>query len=155
MARKDELYVRKIRSGTVIDHIAAGHAFDVLRILRIDGKDGHVVSVVMNVPSKTIGSKDIVKIDSRELDAMEVDRIALIAPKATINIVRDFEVVEKNAVKLPDIIKGTVKCNNPSCISNAKEPIEPTFLVEKTDPLTIKCRYCSRTMEKSDVLKQF
>ena len=150
-----ELYVKKIRNGTVIDHISGGNALNVLRILDISGKEGHVVSVVMNVPSEKLGKKDIVKIDSRELRPDEVDKIALVAPKATINIIRDYDVVEKKKVKLPMVIKGIVKCDNPSCISNAKEPVDSMFHTEEIDPLKIRCHFCGRIMEMTDVLKQF
>ena len=150
-----DLYVKKIRNGSVIDHISAGHALDVLKILGIDGGGGHIVSVAMNVPSKAASKKDIVKVENRELKPGEVDKIALIAPSATINIIRDYEVVEKTRVKLPESIRGIVRCANPACVSNAGEPVEPKFLVERQDPLRLRCFYCVRIMEKEDVLKQF
>ncbi len=150
-----ELYVKKIRDGTVIDHISAGYALDVLKILGIDGRGGHVVSVAMNVTSKQQPKKDIVKVENRELKQDEVDKIALIAPGATINIIRDYEVAEKTRVKLPKTIGGIVRCANPSCVSNAGEPVAPRFMVEKEDPLRLRCYYCARFMEKPDVLKQF
>jgi len=155
MPSKMELYVKKIRSGTVIDHVSGGNALNVLRILNIPGKEDHVVSVVMNVPSKKFGKKDIVKIESRELRPDEVDKIALIAPKATINIIRDYDVVEKKKVKLPMVIKGIVRCDNPSCISNAREPVDPMFHTEDVDRLKIRCHFCGRIMEMSEILKQF
>lgn len=150
-----DLYVKKIRNGTVIDHISSGHALDVLKILRIGGGEGDIVSVAMNVPSKTSSKKDIVKVENHELKPGEVDKIALIAPNATINIIRDYEVAEKTRVKLPESIRGMVKCANPACVSNAGEPVEPKFMVERQDPLRLRCFYCSRIMERSDVLKQF
>lgn len=150
-----ELYVKKIRNGTVIDHISSGHALDVLKILGIRGGEGDIVSVAMNVPSKTATKKDIVKVENREMKPGEADKIALIAPNATINIIRDYEVVDKTHVKLPEFIRGIVKCANPACVSNAGEPVEPKFMVERQDPLRLRCFYCSRIMEKSDVLEQF
>src|SRR5438093_211675 len=117
--------------------------------------EGDIVSVAMNVPSKTASKKDIVKVENRELKPGEVDKIALIAPGATINIIRDYEVAEKTRVKLPDSIRGIVKCANPACVSNAGEPVEPKFMVERQDPLRLRCFYFSRIMEKPDVLKQF
>src|SRR5438552_8815886 len=143
-----------MRNGTVIDHISAGHAIDDVKILRIGRGEGDIVSVAMNVPSKTASKKDIVKVENRELKPGEVDKIALIAPGATINIIRDYEVAEKARVKLPDVIKGIIRCANPSCVSNAGEPVEPRFTVERTDPLKMRCYYCARIMEKQDVLKQ-
>jgi len=155
LSRREELYVKKIRDGTVIDHIAPGHALDVLRILGIDGKEGVVVSIAMNVFSKKFGKKDIVKIEGRELAPKELDKIALIAPSATINIVHDFSVAKKEKVSLPNVIAGIVRCANPACVSNAKEPVEPTFKVESSEPLRLRCHFCGRTMEKSDILRQF
>jgi len=142
-----ELKIPLIKNGTVIDHIPPGNAVKVLRILRIPSKDSSTVSVAMNVKSK-IGKKDIVKIENRELDPNEVDKIALIAPKATINIIRDYEVAEKHRVKLPDEIVGIVKCSNPNCVSNkTNEPVKNRFKVIKKDPLRIKCYYCEREPE--------
>jgi aspartate carbamoyltransferase regulatory subunit len=149
------LWVSKIKNGTVIDHILRGHALDVVKILGITGRTGGVVTVAMNIPSKKLGAKDMVKVEGRELKAEEVDKIALLAPHATINIIRDYEAVEKQRVKLPSVIRGIVKCANPACVSNSDEPIQPTFYVERQEPLRLKCHYCGYIMEKQDVLKQF
>ena len=155
MSRRDELYVKKIKEGTVIDHIAPGHALDVLRILNIDGKEGVIVSIAMNVSSKRLGKKDIVKIEERQLAPEELDMIALIAPTATINIIQDYGVTKKEKVHLPETIAGILKCANPACVSNAREPVTPTFSVESSRALRLRCRFCGRTMEKDDVLGQF
>lgn len=141
-----KLKITPIKNGTVIDHITPGLAVKVLRILKIPESTSSVVSVAINVKSK-IGKKDIVKIENRELDTREVDKIALIAPKATINIIRDFEVVDKHRVKLPDEIIGIVKCSNPTCISNAREPVKSRFQLVSDDPPIIKCYYCEREPE--------
>ena len=155
MSRKT-LRVSKIRNGTVIDHIRRGRAMDVVKILGIDGRSGGVVTVAMNVPSKTLEVKDIVKIEGRELKPEEVDRIALIAPHATINIIRNYKVAEKQKVKLPNVIYGIVKCTKPSCISNnEKEPVKPIFYVENEEPLRLRCHYCGNIMEEQDLLQHF
>jgi aspartate carbamoyltransferase regulatory subunit len=143
---KKELKVPRIKDGTVIDHITAGNAVKVLHILGIPKGTSSVVSVAMNVKSK-LGKKDIVKVENRELDPHEVDKIALIAPKATINFIRDYEVVKKYKVKLSDEIIGIVACSNPTCISNAKEPVKSRFKVITKDPPRIKCYYCEREPE--------
>jgi aspartate carbamoyltransferase regulatory subunit len=155
LTETEELRVKKIKEGTVIDHISAGNALTVLNILGITNHTGQVVSVAINVPSSKIGRKDIVKIEGRELNADEVDKIALIAPQATINIIRDFNVIEKQQVKLPKFIREILKCANPTCVSNSREPVEPAFSVENEDPLVLRCHYCGRIMEKQDILKQF
>jgi len=152
---KKTLRVSKIKDGTVIDHITGGHALDVIKILGITGSVNGVVTVAMNVPSKTLDLKDMVKIEGRELKSEEVDKIALLAPHATINIVRNYKVAEKQRVKLPNIIRGIVKCANPACISNSKEPVQPTFYVDSEEPLRLRCHYCGHVMEKRNILKQF
>ena len=141
-----ELKVTPIKDGTVIDHITPGHALKVLHVLKIPESTSSVVSVLMNVNGKK-GKKDIVKIENRELDPKELDKIALIAPKATINIIRDYEVIKKHIVELPNEVVGLTKCSNPTCISNAREPVESRFHVVGRDPLRIKCYYCEREPE--------
>jgi len=152
---KKTLRVSKIKEGTVIDHITGGHALDVVKILGITGRTTAVVTIAMNVPSKKLKAKDMVKIEGRKLDAAEVDRIALLAPHATINIIHNYKVVEKQRVKLPEAIRGIVKCANPSCVSNSNEPVQSKFYVEKEEPLRLKCHYCGHVMEKQDILQQF
>ncbi len=142
-----EMRVRRIEHGTVIDHITAGQALNVLRILGVSGTTCAVVSVAMNVPSGAIGSKDIVKVEDRELKEEEVDRISLIAPNATINIIRDFEVIEKYRVDLPEKLVGVVKCANPNCISNTNEPVISRFIVNKK-PVELRCIYCDHVISE-------
>jgi aspartate carbamoyltransferase regulatory subunit len=141
-----ELKVTPIKDGTVIDHITPGHALKVLHVLKIPESSSSVVSILMNVNGKK-GKKDIVKIENRELDPKELDKIALIAPKATINIIREYDVVKKHMVELPNEVIGIAKCSNPTCISNAHEPVQSRFLVVTKDPLRIKCYYCDREPE--------
>ncbi len=150
-----EVRVSKIKDGTVIDHISGGYALEVVRILGLTGHEKQVVTIAINVPSKQMQRKDIVKIEGRALSPQEVNRIALIAPEATINIVHNFKVVEKIEVKLPRVIEDIVKCNNPACISNANEPVTPKFRVESTDPVLLRCYYCGFVLEKADLLRQF
>jgi len=142
-----ELKVKRIESGTVIDHIPPGQALNVLKILGIGGGSDAVVSMVMNVEScKGPGRKDIVKIENRELAPSELDQIALIAPDATVNIIRDYTVVEKHKVVLPKMAVGVLRCANPNCISNTSEPIASEFVVESTHPVVVRCVYCERKL---------
>lgn len=149
------LHVSKIKEGTVIDHITNGHALDVVKILGIKGKGSKVVTIAINVPSKRFNRKDIIKIEGREFDTQEVHKIALLAPHATINIIRDYEAEEKQRVKLPNVVDNIIKCANPACVSNSNEPVSTKFYVDRRDPLLLKCHYCGRIMEKNDVLQQF
>jgi aspartate carbamoyltransferase regulatory subunit len=139
-----ELRVKPIKNGTVIDHIAGGQALNVLKILGISGITDATVSVVMNVESGKLSKKDIVKVEDRELKEEEVNRIALIAPDATINIIRNFNVIEKHHVDLPDLIIGVVRCQNPSCISNTEEPIKSRMRVKLKNPVILRCVYCEQ-----------
>ncbi|MEF8789209.1 MAG: aspartate carbamoyltransferase regulatory subunit [Haloarculaceae archaeon] len=142
-----ELRVSKIRDGTVIDHIAAGQALNVLAILGIDGSGGETVSVGMNVPSDRLGRKDIVKVEGRELSQEEVDVLSLIAPAASINIVRGFEVVEKSRVERPEVVTGVLSCPNANCISTQGEPVESRFDVLDDG---VRCAYCD-TIVREDI----
>ncbi len=149
-----ELKVSKIKDGTVIDHVTAGVALIVLEMLGITGREGTVATLSMNVPSKKKGKKDIVKIESRILDRKEINQIALISPNATINEIKDFNVVNKFQVKLPDIVTGFPKCINPKCITNAREPQKQTYFVKSIEPLRIRCKYCNTDMDQNDVINQ-
>lgn len=143
-----EFKVTPIKNGTVIDHITCNTALKVLSILGMtEGGVNSTVSVLMHVRSEKAGWKDVLKIEDRELDAKEVDKIALIAPFATINIIRNYNVAEKHRVKLPDIVVGIVKCANLNCITNLQEPVESKFEVISKDPPKLKCWYCERELE--------
>lgn len=142
-----ELRVSKIRNGTVIDHVAGGQALNVLSILGIDGSGGEGVSVVMNVPSGKVGRKDVVKVEDRELSQSEVDVLSLIAPMATINIIRDYDVADKLRVDRPEQVVGVVECPNANCITNAGEPVESRFDVVDDG---VRCTYCG-SIVRSDI----
>ncbi|HEQ79052.1 MAG TPA: aspartate carbamoyltransferase regulatory subunit, partial [Euryarchaeota archaeon] len=132
-----EIRVRPISNGTVIDHITNGNALRVLKILGITGPPlESTVSVVMHVKSEAMGFKDLLKLEDKELKKDEVDKIALISPQATINIIRDETVVSKRNVELPERVVGIVRCSNPNCITNKlndmtkfREPVPPEFTV--------------------------
>jgi aspartate carbamoyltransferase regulatory subunit len=143
-----ELRVSKIRDGTVIDHVTAGQALNVLAILGIDGSGGESVSIGMNVPSGKVGQKDVVKVEGRELSQSEVDVLSLIAPEATINIIRDFDVVEKNRVEQTDTVRGILVCPNHNCITNADEPVRTEFEVLDDG---VRCTYCDTIIREHDV----
>lgn len=142
-----ELRVTPIKNGTVIDHIPAGMALKVLKILGIGDHVTSTVTVAMHVPSRAMGWKDIVKVEDRELGAREIDKIALIAPTATVNVIRNYSVAEKRRVALPERAVGILRCGNPNCISNAREPVDSEFLVRAKTPLRVVCKYCDRELE--------
>lgn len=136
------LKAQKIGHGTVIDHIDAGDAWKVVQLLGLAESKG-TVFLLSNIDSKTYGKKDIVKIENREICKDEVDKIALVAPHATVNIIRDYEVKKKFSVAIPDVIEGILRCTNPNCVTN-KEPVAGRFVVQNKNPLTIRCYFCER-----------
>jgi aspartate carbamoyltransferase regulatory subunit len=148
---KKELVISKIEYGTVIDHINAGKALLVLRILGIKPGSGEMVTMAMNVPSKKMGKKDIVKVAGKFISEEELNKIALIAPKATINLIENYEIKKKFKVTLPKFIEGILRCPNRNCITNSREPITPKFYVYlRDDSVVAKCYYCNKVIKGVD-----
>ncbi len=146
------LKISKIKDGTVIDHITAGKSLKVLSILKIDEKSINSVSIGVRVPSSKFGLKDVIKIENRNLEKFEVDKISLIAPEASISIVKDYEVTQKYTVELPSRIVGIVKCHNANCITNVKEPVSSEFTLVSKKPLVIRCNFCERNMSEREIM---
>ena len=146
---KHELKISAIEEGTVIDHIPTDAIFKVAEILSLDKHTG-VVSIATNLQSKRIGKKGIIKVGGKSLTQEEVNKIAVVAPDATVNIIKNFNVKEKIKVKAPDVVENVIRCSNPVCITN-NEQIATKFYVVKKDPLKVKCHYCERIMAKEDI----
>lgn len=154
--KKSELKIKAIENGTVIDHITANRALQILNILNLPNAETKNVTIAMNVSSKEIGRKDILKIENRELDSQEINQIALIAPKATINIIRDYKPVKKDKIIIPHVINGIINCTNSKCITNnVNEPITPKFTVINEYPPVVRCHYCEKLIKAEDIEKQF
>lgn len=149
----EQLLVRRIKDGTVIDHIDAGKALIVLRALGIKD-EGNVITIAMNVPSDKLGKKDIIKIENRFLLAEETNKLALLAPHATINIVENYNVKEKRNVELPDRFIDMIRCINPNCITNSSENISSIIDVVDKSNRRLRCRYCRRIIDISEILYQ-
>jgi len=145
---ENEGKIRKIENGTVIDHIKAGSAFKVLKILGIDENYKDPVMVLTNAKSKILGKKDIVKLENRFIDKKETDKISLISENTTINIIKNGIVTEKYSVEIPKVIDNILICPNVDCITN-HESIPTKFYLVKNEPLTIKCHYCERVFSES------
>lgn len=147
----EELKVSKIKNGTVIDHITAGMAPSVLRILGITTGCPDTVIVAMNVKSHQIGFKDMVKVENRVLAPETVKKIALVAPHATVNIIKDYKVAQKFKVELPSELIGVVRCPNRHCITHSNEHVSSYFAVENKDPLALRCHYCEVLVDGASV----
>lgn len=142
---KRELVVSAIENGTVIDHIPAGEVYKVVKILNLDMYEDEVL-IGTNLSSKKYGKKGIIKVKNKFFAETEVNKVALIAPNATLIIIKDYEVVEKRHLSIPDTIKQIVKCINPNCITNIEDNIETNFRVVDNEPLKLQCHYCEKTM---------
>lgn len=150
---KKELAVAALKDGSVIDHIPSHSLFKAARILGLEELKSPV-TIGNNLPSKRLGAKGIIKVADVEFPEKVINRIAIIAPSARVNIIRDFEVVEKRQVQLPEKVVGLIKCDNPKCITN-NEPMSTVFHVvdreEATETVTLRCHYCNHTVDNHHV----
>jgi aspartate carbamoyltransferase regulatory subunit len=142
MDKNKELKVSAIKNGTVIDHIPANQLFRVISILGLN-KISNQITFGTNLESRQLGHKAIIKVSEMFFEDNEINKIALVAPLAKLNIIRDYEVVEKREVEIPDTVVGIVKCFNPKCITNNEE-ITTLFTVEDKDNVSLKCHYCEK-----------
>ena len=152
MSDTRQLLVRRIKDGTVIDHIESGKALLVLRTLDITGKEGNVITVALNVPSSKHNKKDIIKVENRFLEENETNKLALIAPHATINIIKDYKLIEKRKIQLPDSITGVFKCTNLKCVTNSDEYIKPVINIIDKEKVILRCKYCFRTLTINELV---
>lgn len=145
--QESELIVRRIQEGTVIDHIDEGKGLQVLNALGINGKDGSLITIALNVPSGKYKKKDIIKVENKFLHDDDTNKLAVIAPKATVNIIKNYKLVEKRRVSLPNEIDRIFRCSNPDCITNSTEHIESVMDVIDKEGRVLKCRYCGRILD--------
>jgi len=141
MEQIKQIKVNAIKNGTVIDHITAGRVQKVLEIVNLDSPE--TVMIGMNLQSNKIGKKDIIKIENKVLSQDEVNSIALIAPNATLIIIKDFEVVSKDYLELPEKISNLIVCPNPKCITN-EEIMKSEFRLTEDTPPQVRCSYCEK-----------
>lgn len=143
---KKQLLVSAIESGTVIDHIPASTLFKVIKILRLD-KIRNQITFGTNLDSKTDGKKAIIKIAGKFFQDDDINRIALVAPNAKLNIIQDYKVIEKRVVEVPETIIAIAKCMNPKCITNF-EKVTTRFRVVSKKPVALKCQYCEKITDQ-------
>ena len=152
MSESSQLLVRRIRNGTVIDHIESPRALLVLNILNITGQEGNVITVALNVPSIKHGKKDIIKVENKFLEKKETDKLALIAPNATINIIKNYTLSEKRRIQLPDNIIGFFKCPNLRCITNTEEGLKSKIEIIDKKSILLRCQYCARSITTNELI---
>ena len=148
---QSDLMVRRIKEGTVIDHIDEGKGLQVLNALQIDGRDGGMITIALNVPSGKFKKKDIIKVENKFLKDDDTNKLAVIAPKATINMIKEYKLVEKRRVSLPNEIERIFRCSNPDCITNSTEHIESVMDVINKQGMVLKCRYCARVLDVNEL----
>lgn len=147
-----KLEVTAIENGTVIDHIPADKMFSIINILELEKQSDNTMTFGTNFPSKRLGKKAIIKLAGRYPADSEINKIAIVAPEACVNTIKNFKVVDKRVVKVPDSIEGFVKCANPKCITN-NERVETKFrVVSKDGKISMICRYCEKSTKLSEAV---
>jgi aspartate carbamoyltransferase regulatory subunit len=142
--------VYAIKDGTVIDHIPSGKGLEVINLLGI-ANDQDTVTLGMHFNSKRNKKKDVVKVEKRELTPEEVNRLAIVAPTATINIIRDFKVAKKIPIRIPNEINGIIKCGNPNCVTNHDPIVVTKFQLASEKPIKLYCFFCERTFDLDEI----
>lgn len=150
MKEEKQLKVSAIKNGTVIDHIPAKDLFKVISILGLDHIDNQI-TFGTNLESKKLGSKAIIKISDKYFAGDEINKIALVAPEAKLNFIKDYKVVEKQVVEVPDTISGIAKCVNPKCITNV-ENVKTKFQIVSKKEVSLKCHYCEKITDKEHMV---
>ncbi len=144
------LKVQPIRNGTVIDHISAGRGRKILDVLEL-GNSGTTISLLINVQSKKQKRKDIIKVEDRELDENEIEKLALLSPNARVNIIRNYAVANKKKVEIPEFISDIVQCPNENCICNNERGATSNFNLIDQKAIQIQCTYCGRKLEEESI----
>ena len=146
---KKELIVTALENGTVIDHIPASKLFKIVSILGLDRVDNRV-TIGNNLESKRMGHKGVIKVADRFFQPEEISKIALLAPSARINIIRNYEVVQKNDLQLPDQVSDLLQCPNPMCVTN-RQPVASRFDLIDRQRCLLRCHYCERTLPLAEI----
>ena len=146
---KQALQVAALKNGTVIDHIPSDKLFTVVNLLGLQNSDSNM-TIGNNLESKKLGKKGIIKVADRFFTDEEISRLSVVSPNVKLNIIRDYEVVEKKQVIMPEELKGIVKCNNPKCITN-NEPMTTIFHVIDKESGILKCHYCEKEQNKETI----
>lgn len=149
MKEEKKLQVSAIKDGTVIDHIPAKNLFKVIKILKLVELTDPV-TFGSNLDSEKLGKKAIIKMSNKYFDDEDINKLILVAPEASLNIIKDYVVVEKKQVKVPEKIMGIAKCVNPKCITN-NEAVLTKFKVLYTKNVDLKCMYCEKITDQDHI----
>ncbi len=149
MIQNKILNVSALENGTVIDHIPSENLFKVIGILGLD-KIPNMITFGANLDSKKLGKKAIIKVSEVFFKDNEINKISLVAPHASLNIIKNYEVIEKSEVTIPEEIVGIVKCINPQCVTN-NEPVTTRFFVQNKQTVALKCHYCEKITSQAEL----
>jgi len=149
---KKTLSVSAIINGTVIDHITAGQALNIVKILNLTNHN-KVITVGINLVSKDMRHKDLIKIAEKEITTDEVNSFAFLAPKATINIIRNYRVVKKYKANIPELVHRIIVCPNPQCISNNEQMESAFYILQKNGSIKLQCKYCEKIFWREEIKK--
>ena len=147
---KQALQVAALKNGTVIDHIPSDKLFTVVALLGLQDSDSNI-TIGNNFESKKLGKKGIIKVADRFFTDEEISRLSVVAPNVKLNIIRDYEVVEKKQVLMPQELRGIVKCANPKCITN-NQNVRTKFDVVGSSPIVLKCHYCEKLTDQEHIV---
>ena len=148
--KRTELQVAALENGSALDHIPPEQLFKVAQLLGLEQMD-HRITIGNNLKSAKMGRKGVIKIADKFFEEDEINRIAVVAPNVVLNTIRDYEVVDKRRVELPDELTDIIRCNNPKCITN-NEPMKSHFYVTDKAAGTVKCRYCEHKINRDEIV---
>ncbi len=151
MEKLKKMKVSAIKNGTVIDHISAKDLFKIVEILNLEKVD-NPITFGTNLESKKLGKKGVIKISDKFFLDKEIDKIAIISPKARLNLIRDYKVFGKKDLKIPNEIHGIVKCVNPKCITNFEKITQKFEVLKESEKVSLKCKYCGKITGKKNIV---
>lgn len=147
-----KLSVSAIKNGTVIDHITAGQALNIVKILNLSDHN-KVVTVGINLPSKNMRHKDLIKVAEKEITPEEVTGFAFLAPHATVNIIKNYKVEKKFKADIPELVHRIIVCPNPQCISNNEQMESAFYILQKNGSIKLQCKYCEKIFWREEIKK--
>lgn len=147
--QQKELLVSAIKNGTVIDHISSGQALKIVSILKLSAHK-KLVTIGLNLPSKALKYKDLIKVEGKEMTPEEANQVAIVAPLASVNIIRNYKIVKKFNVELPKVVEHFAACPNPKCITN-HEQVGSVFYVKQNGVVQLHCKYCEKIFKQEEI----
>lgn len=152
MTKENKLLVAAIKNGTVIDHITAGQALKIIRLLNLPEHEKRV-TVGLNLPSRVMGKKDLIKVEGKELAREDINRVAIFSPQSTINIIKDYKIVKKFRAEIPETIEYVVVCPNPKCVTNNEKMNSKFHVIVKKEKIRLKCHYCEKVFGQDEIME--